>query len=241
MSIEIIDELEAGELAVEFEGLEPWDVLEWGIERFKSKLAVSVALQADDVVLIDMAYAIDPTVQVFTVDTGRLPQESFELIEQLRVRYPGLNLDILMPDPAPVQRLINLHGPNLMYTSIENRLQCCSTRKVVPLQRKLATLLSTGGPYAAAAEQGGSPGPGPSANPVSGPAPVASAVPVSGSPATPTQKASSRPTGQPPALPSPRSTGRPAVSSGPTPRATPSPARGNGRSRSLSPHPSSLK
>ena len=108
-------------------------------------------------------------------------------------------------------------------------------------QRKLATLLSTGGPYAAAAEQGGSPGPGPSANPVSGPAPVASAVPVSGSPATPTQKASSRPTGQPPALPSPRSTGRPAVSSRPTPRATPSPARGNGRSRSLSPHPSSLK
>jgi len=97
MSIEIIDELEAGELAVEFEGQEPWDVLEWAIDRFGKRLAVSVALQADDVVLIDMAYAIDPAVQVFTVDTGRLPQESFELIEQLRARYPGLNLDILMP------------------------------------------------------------------------------------------------------------------------------------------------
>ena len=137
---EIIDELEAGELAVEFEGLEPQDVLEWAIGRFKSKLAVSVALQADDVVLIDMAYQIDPHVQVFTVDTGRLPAESYELIETLRERYPSLNLDILMPDPGPVSRLVNIHGPNLMYTSIENRLQCCSTRKVVPLQRKLATL-----------------------------------------------------------------------------------------------------
>ncbi len=139
-SYEIIDELEAGELAVEFEGQEPWEVLEWAIGRFKSKIAVSVALQADDIVLVDMAYQIDPHVQVFTVDTGRLPAESYELIEQLRERYPNLNLDILMPDPEPVQKLVNIHGPNLMYTSIENRLQCCSTRKVVPLQRKLATL-----------------------------------------------------------------------------------------------------
>ena len=60
MSVELFDELEIGELAVEFEGQEPWDVLEWAIERFGEGLALSTAFQEGDVALIDMAYAIDP-------------------------------------------------------------------------------------------------------------------------------------------------------------------------------------
>src|SRR5207245_7327028 len=86
---ELIDDLEAGELSVEFEGAEPQELLEWAFERFSPKIALSTAFQIDGVALIDMAYELDAEVKVFSVDTGRLPEETFELIEQLRERYPG--------------------------------------------------------------------------------------------------------------------------------------------------------
>ena len=102
MSVELIDELEAGELSVEFEGQEPWELLEWAIERFGQGLALSTAFQEGDVALIDMAYRIDPSVRVFSIDTGRLPQETHDLVEQLRERYPGLELDLLSPDALQI-------------------------------------------------------------------------------------------------------------------------------------------
>ena len=60
MSVELLDDLEAGELAVEFEGEEPEVVLEWAIERFSPSLSISTAFQTDGAVLLHMAYAIDP-------------------------------------------------------------------------------------------------------------------------------------------------------------------------------------
>src|SRR5690606_14686567 len=98
MSVELIDELEAGELSVEFEGEEPQAVIAWAIERFSPRLAISTALQLDGVAILDMAYEIDPSIRVFTVDTGRLPLETLELVAQLRDRYPGLRLDVLAPE-----------------------------------------------------------------------------------------------------------------------------------------------
>ena len=59
-SIDLIDDLEAGELSVEFEGQEPWELLEWAIERFGEGLALSTAFQEGDVALIDMAYRHRP-------------------------------------------------------------------------------------------------------------------------------------------------------------------------------------
>ena len=137
---ELIDDLEAGELSVEFEGEEPEVVLAWAIERFGDQVGLSTAFQIDGVALIDMAYEIDPEVKVFSVDTGRLPEETFELIEQLRDRYPGLNLELISPDQGVVQRMVKKHGPNLFYKQVEHRLLCCQIRKVVPLTKHLATL-----------------------------------------------------------------------------------------------------
>ena len=111
MSVDFLDDLEAGELSVEFEGQEPWDLLEWAIERFGGGLAFSTAFQEGDVALIDMAYRIDPAVRVFSIDTGRLPQETHDLVEQLRERYDGLRLELLSPDARQVQRLVDRHGP----------------------------------------------------------------------------------------------------------------------------------
>ena len=115
-------------------------MLEWALERFSPRIALSTAFQIDGVALIDMAYELDPEIQVFTVDTGRLPEETFELIEQLRDRYPGLNLELLSPDPRHVTAMVGKHGPNLFYRQVENRLLCCNVRKVQPLTRHLAGL-----------------------------------------------------------------------------------------------------
>jgi len=140
MTTELIDELEAGELSVEFEGAEPEEVLEWALERFSPRIGISTAFQSGDVALIDMAYRIDPEVHVFSVDTGRLPQETFDLIEALRERYPGLRLDLLAPEAEHVRRLVSERGPNLFRTSVESRLLCCQVRKVLPLTKHLGGL-----------------------------------------------------------------------------------------------------
>src|SRR5438093_6770980 len=105
-TFELIDELEAGELSVEFEGEEPETVLEWAIERFSPRIGVSTAFQIDGVAIIDMAYRIDPEIRVFSVDTGRRPAETHEPIAQLRARYPGLNLEVLAPEEVHVSRMV---------------------------------------------------------------------------------------------------------------------------------------
>ncbi len=140
MSAEILDELEAGELSVEFEGAEPQELLEWALERFSPRIALSTAFQIDGVALIDMAYELDEEIQVFSVDTGRLPAESYTLIEQLRERYPRMRLELLSPEPRQLTRMVARHGPNLFYRSVENRLLCCNVRKVQPLIKHLAGL-----------------------------------------------------------------------------------------------------
>jgi phosphoadenosine phosphosulfate reductase len=138
--IELIDELEAGELAVEFEGAEPQELLAWGLERFSPRIGLSTAFQVDGVALLDMAYELDEEIHVFSVDTGRLPAESYELIEQLRARYPRMRLELLSPHAPQVQRMVARRGPNLFYNSVEERLLCCNVRKVQPLTKHLAGL-----------------------------------------------------------------------------------------------------
>jgi thioredoxin-dependent adenylylsulfate APS reductase len=140
VSVELIDELEAGELSVEFEGAEPWELLEWAIERFTPRIAISTAFQIDGVALLDMAYQIDPDIQVFSVDTGRMPQETFALIEALEGRYPGLNLTLLEPEAIHVERMVRSHGEDLFREGVPLRLLCCQVRKVLPLQKHLPTL-----------------------------------------------------------------------------------------------------
>jgi thioredoxin-dependent adenylylsulfate APS reductase len=139
-SIELIDELEAGELSIEFEGEEPQTLLAWAIERFAPGLAISTSFQMDSVVLIDMAYAIDPDIPVFSVDTGRLPAETLELAERLRDRYPGLRLELIEPSPEEVGAMTGKHGVDLFRTSVDLRLLCCNIRKVRPLTRHLHSL-----------------------------------------------------------------------------------------------------
>ena len=133
----LFDELDAGELSIRFEGEEPPALLEWALEEFGSRIAVSTAFQVDGSVVIDMAHAIDPNVRVFTIDTGRLPDESLQFADTLRARYPGINLEVLQPDSGQVARMVDAKGLDLFRESVANRLLCCQVRKVQPLLRQL--------------------------------------------------------------------------------------------------------
>lgn len=90
-------------------------------------------------VVIDLATRIDPQVRVFTLDTGRLPEETHFMIDRVRERY-GVDIEVVRPDPADVTRMVEAYGVNLFYDSLENRKLCCEVRKVRPLERKLAGL-----------------------------------------------------------------------------------------------------
>lgn len=88
-------------------------------------------------VVLDMAAKISASVRVFTLDTGRLPEETYEIIETVRGRY-GVRVELVSPDPAELEAMVTRHGPNLFYESLPYRNLCCHMRKVRPLERKLA-------------------------------------------------------------------------------------------------------
>ena len=115
------------------------EVLEWGFETFGDRLAICTGFQASGMVILDLAHRISPDVRVFTIDTGRLPGPTYELIEDVRRRY-GIEIETVAPDAGEVANMVSAHGPNLFYDSVAKRRMCCEVRKVRPLQRKLAGL-----------------------------------------------------------------------------------------------------
>jgi len=76
------DDLELGEIAIELDDQEPQEVIRWGLETFGDHVAVVTSFQIDGMAVLDMAYRIRPDVRVITVDTGRLPQETYAFIER---------------------------------------------------------------------------------------------------------------------------------------------------------------
>jgi thioredoxin-dependent adenylylsulfate APS reductase len=133
---DLLDEFEAGRLAVELDGEPPQAILAWALGRWGQRAALCSALQAEGMVLLDMAFRIDRRVRVFTVDTGRLPEETHGFIERVRERY-GIGIEILAPEAARLEVLTGRLGPNLFYRSVAARLACCNLRKVEPIRRAL--------------------------------------------------------------------------------------------------------
>ncbi len=140
-ALPLLDEEEAQihAAADRFEHADAGELLQWALERFHPRMAISAAGGVDGLAIIDMAWRIDPHVRVFTLDTGRLPPETYALFEEVRDRY-GINVEFEFPDREQVERMMFASGPNLMYRSVDDRIRCCEIRKVEPLKRKLATL-----------------------------------------------------------------------------------------------------
>lgn len=113
----------------------PQQILECALEQFDN-IGISFS-GAEDVVLIDMAVRIRPDIHVFSLDTGRLHEETYEFIERVREHY-GIRIDVLFPDHQQVEQLVREKGLFSFYR--DGHKECCGIRKVVPLKRKLATL-----------------------------------------------------------------------------------------------------
>lgn len=92
---------------------------------------------AEDMVLMDLICKFSPEIEIFTLDTGRLPKETYEVMQQAKARYDR-EVKVYFPDASDVEDFITHQGPNAFYDSVELRKQCCGIRKVKPLQRALA-------------------------------------------------------------------------------------------------------
>ncbi len=123
----------------DFEDRSAEEVLEWALDAFAPRIAISASFQAESVVLIDLASRIRPDVKVFTLDTGRLPAETYTVMDEVRSRY-GIDIDVYAPEPLKIQAMGAKHGANLFYRDQALRMLCCHVRKVLPLQRALSGL-----------------------------------------------------------------------------------------------------
>ena len=95
------------------------------------------SLGAEDMVLTDLIVRESLAIEIFSLDTGRLPAETYELMGRLRRHY-GLTLKLYYPRHELVESYTGQHGINGFYESVELRKGCCQVRKVEPLQRALA-------------------------------------------------------------------------------------------------------
>ena len=113
------------------------DRLTWAADCFPGKIVFASALGAEDQVLIDMIARLHLAIPVITLDTGRLFNETYTLIQRTEERY-GIRFRIQFPDRVAVESMVAEHGINLFRDSVENRKLCCRIRKIEPLRRALA-------------------------------------------------------------------------------------------------------
>lgn len=106
------------------------------IDTLGTKVILANSLSAEDTVITDMLHTINPKFKSFTLDTGRLNPETYEILARLTERYK-LDIKIYFPTQKKVEAMTNKKGINLFYESLENRKLCCHIRKVEPLTRAL--------------------------------------------------------------------------------------------------------
>lgn len=129
VSKEIIDGLNA-----RFASSTPQEVLEYFLKEFEGRIALSSSLSIEDQVLTHMIVKINPKTRIFTLDTGRLFPETYQLIDSTNLTY-NIKIEVFFPDYHEVQKMVREEGINLFYNSIESRHRCCAIRKLEPLKR----------------------------------------------------------------------------------------------------------
>ena len=124
-------------IANELESKPAHEILKWGFKKYKDKMVLGSSFGAEDVVLIDIMCNINRNLtRVFTLDTGRLNQETYDLIDKIRKKY-DIKVEVYFPNASDVEEMVANKGMNLMYESMENRKLCCNLRKIEPLKRAL--------------------------------------------------------------------------------------------------------
>jgi len=103
---------------------------------FPGNVVFSSSLGQEDQVLTDVIFRNDLPIRIFTIDTGRLFNETYELLDRTTARYKK-NIQVYFPEAADVEEFVAAKGINSFYESVENRKECCHIRKVKPLNRAL--------------------------------------------------------------------------------------------------------
>jgi len=127
MSPELIKKIEDSSLP---------EALKLVADLFPGQVVFSSSLGQEDQVLTDVIFKNDLPVRIFTIDTGRLFNETYELLDRTEARYKK-RIDVYFPNAADVEEFVTAKGINSFYESVDNRKACCHIRKVIPLNRAL--------------------------------------------------------------------------------------------------------
>ena len=122
-----------------FNDIDPKDaqkILARAIGHFGDRITMATSFQLGGLVLLDMVHKLGKQIRIFSLDTGRLPEETYECSERIRLKY-GIAVDWVFPRHETVQKLEKEKGLYSFKESTENRKECCDIRKVEPLTRAL--------------------------------------------------------------------------------------------------------
>lgn len=120
----------------EFSGISTDNILEKAVLIFENKIVFASSFSVEDQIITHLISKLKLKIEIFTLDTGRLFNETYDIIERTEDKY-NLKIKIYTPNTEDLETMVNTRGINLFYTSIENRKECCNVRKVKPLQRAL--------------------------------------------------------------------------------------------------------
>lgn len=130
------DEIPA--LAARFEGRPPEELVAWAFQRFGARVVLASSFSLEDVLLIDVAARVAKGLRVIMLDTGRLHEETYDVVDRVRKKY-GLSVELYFPETTAVEELVRIKGTRSFMNSVDDRKECCRIRKVDPLARALST------------------------------------------------------------------------------------------------------
>lgn len=120
----------------ELQDKSPRDILRWAAATFGEDMVMATSLDAEDQLLLHHLARVARKTPIFTVDTGRLFQDTHDLLQETMTRY-GVTIKVVMPESEAVEWLLNEDGTNGFERSLEARQRCCRVRKVAPVQNEL--------------------------------------------------------------------------------------------------------
>lgn len=123
----------------ELENSSAEEIINFFTSHFNEKIALSSSLGLEDQILTRMVSSINPATTIFTLDTGRLFPETYDLIDLTAKKYKT-KIKVHFPEPNDIENMVAEKGMNLFYESIENRKLCCGLRKLKPLAKALKGL-----------------------------------------------------------------------------------------------------
>ncbi|MBI5525441.1 MAG: phosphoadenylyl-sulfate reductase [Deltaproteobacteria bacterium] len=134
-----LDQKEIDEVNRRLSTAELPEILTWALDRFGARVALSCSFSTEDLVILDALHSLDRPFRVFALDTGRVNEETYQTADRVIARY-GTKIEWYFPAPDGVERLERTHGLYSFRESLERRHECCSVRKLEPLDRALLDL-----------------------------------------------------------------------------------------------------